>query len=183
MGSSGFSLELKAGADAFGDGSHPTTRGAMVALEALSGFAGLQKALDIGCGSGVLALQMAYLWHIPVIASDINPLAVQATQANAEHNGLAPLVTALCADGYRHETIGAGAPYDLITCNWLAEQLHAHARELSVHLAEEGIAIVSGILTAHADSVIEAHRAAGLTLLQHIKVGDWSTLMLQKEEA
>lgn len=183
MAGSDYTLELKAGADAFGDGSHPSTQGAMVALEALSGFAGLEKALDIGCGSGVLALQIAYLWHVPVIASDINPLAVQAAQANAEHNRLAPLITALCADGYRHEKIRAGAPYDLITCNWLAEQLHAHAHDLSAHLADEGIAILSGILTAHADSVIEAHRACGLTLLQHIKVEGWSTLLMQKEEA
>ncbi len=175
-----FTLEIAAGADAFGDGSHPSTQGAMVALEALSHLQGLTNALDVGCGSGVLALQMAYQWHITVVATDINAEAVAATQANAEHNRLGPLITAVRADGYAHDTIRAGAPYDLITCNWLAEHLHAHARELTDHLAEEGIAILSGILQAHAERVTEAHLACGLTLLQKIKVGDWVTLMMQK---
>ena len=175
-----FTLEIAAGADAFGDGSHPSTQGAMVALEALSHLQGLQKALDIGCGSGVLALQIAYQWHIPVVASDINADAIAATQANAEHNRLAPLITAVRADGYGHATIHAGAPYDLITCNWLAEHLHAHARALAEHLAEEGIAILSGILQAHEASVLEAHQTAGLTLLQKIRAGDWVTLLMQK---
>jgi ribosomal protein L11 methyltransferase len=78
-----FTLELRAGADAFGDGSHPSTQGAIVALEALSHLQGLSCALDVGCGSGLLALQMAYQWHIPVVATDINAHAVAATQANA----------------------------------------------------------------------------------------------------
>lgn len=181
--SESFALNIKAGATAFGDGSHPSTQGAMVALEALAHLQGFTRALDIGCGSGVLALQIAYQWHIPVIASDIEAGAVKATQKNAEANGLAALITAVRADGYNHESIGANAPYELIACNWLAEQLHAHAKELADHLAEEGIAILSGILQAHALSVIEAHRAAGLTLLQQIKVGDWATLLMQKDTA
>lgn len=178
-----FALELQAGADAFGDGSHPSTQGAMVALEALSGFAGAGNALDIGCGSGVLALQMAYLWHIPVLASDIEAQAVAATSANALHNGLSDLVTAVRADGYAHSAIQAGAPFDIITCNWLAEHLCAHAREAAAHLAEEGIFIASGIMQAHRQAVLEAHEACGLVLLQQIKVGDWVTLMLQKQPA
>jgi ribosomal protein L11 methyltransferase len=175
-----FTLELRAGADAFGDGSHPSTQGAIVALEALSHLQGLSCALDVGCGSGLLALQMAYQWHIPVVATDINAHAVAATQANAEYNRLTPLITAVRADGYQHKTIQNGAPYSLITCNWLAEHLHAHASELAAHLAEEGITILSGILQAHEASVLEAHTACGLTLLQKIRVGDWVTLMLQK---
>lgn len=182
MACEAFALELKAGADAFGDGSHPSTQGAMVALEALGSLAGLRRALDVGCGSGVLALQVAYQWHIPVIATDINPQAVAATQHNADHNGLAPLITALRADGYSHEAIKASAPYELITCNWLAEHLHAHAGDLAAHLADEGIAILSGILLSHAQSVIEAHQACGLVLLQKIKAGDWVTLLMQKQD-
>ena len=180
MPAESFALELQAGSEAFGDGNHPSTKGAMVALEALSHLQGMQKALDVGCGSGILAMQIAYQWHIPVIASDISQEAVMATQANAEHNKLAPLITAVRADGYDHATIRDHAPYDLITCNWLGEHLHAHARELSDCLAEEGIAILSGILRWQADAVIQAHEACGLQLLQKITAGDWITLLMQK---
>lgn len=176
-----FALEIQSGADAFGDGHHPSTRGAMVALEALSHLHGMKNALDIGCGSGILAMQIAYQWHIPVVAGDISAQAVEATRTNAHHNQLEPLITAVRADGYQHTTIREHAPYDLITCNWLAEHLIAHARTLFEHLAEEGIAILSGILHYHTAAVIDAHQHAGLTLLQKITVEDWDTLLMQQQ--
>lgn len=174
-----FALDIRAGADAFGDGSHPSTKGAMTALEALAALHGLRSALDIGCGSGVLTLQIAYQWHIPVLGVDIQPAAVEATLANAEHNGLLPLVRAIRADGYDHPDIQAGAPYDLIACNRLAGPLIADARRLREHLAEEGLAILSGLLRWQAQPVIEAHQRAGLTLLQKRSLGDWTTLLMQ----
>lgn len=178
---SAYSLEIRAGADAFGDGSHPSTQGAMVALESLAHLQGFRRALDLGCGSGVLALQIAYQWHIPVLACDINEQAVAATRHNAEHNQLAPLITALRADGYAHEHIRNSAPYDLIACNWLAEPLYAHAGALAGHLAEEGLAVLSGMLKWQSHAVIEAHQQCGLTLLQQIKVGDWVCLLMQND--
>ncbi len=180
MSASSFSLELQSGADAFGDGVHPSTKGATIALEALSHLHGIRSALDIGCGSGILALQMAYQWHTPVVASDISETSVAATRANAQHNKLAPLITAVRADGYAHDTIKAGAPYDVITCNWLAEHLHAHASDLTEHLADEGVAVLSGILGWQAAQVIEAHQQCGLVLLQKVTAGDWVTLLMQK---
>lgn len=175
-----FSLTLIAGATAFGDGSHPSTKLAMAALEALAHLQGARAALDMGCGSGVLALQMAYQWHVPVLAADLMAEAVEATRANAEHNGLAELVHAVRSDGYSHPDIAANGPYDVICSNILAEKLFEHMREIAAHLDEEGIAIISGILRAHAAKVEEAASQCGLTLLQRLTLDDWVCLIIQK---
>lgn len=176
-------LRIAAGADAFGDGTHPSTLGALAALDALSHLMGPACALDIGCGSGVLALRMAYQWHIPVIASDIEASAIDATRHNAQTNQLDSLITPVRADGYDHPAIQAAAPFDVICCNWLAEPLIAHAADAAQHCAEEGVLVASGMLRWQSDSVHHAHRLAGFTLLQKITVGDWNTLILQKADA
>ncbi len=175
-----FSLNITAGADAFGDGSHPSTKLAMTALEALAHLQGAQRALDMGCGSGILALQMAYQWHIPVLAADIMGEAVEATRANAAHNGLEALVSAVRSDGYDHPTIAQDAPYDVICSNILAELLVAQMHDLAAHLADEGVAILSGILRAHAAKVEDAAAHAGLSLLQRLTLEDWVCLLVQK---
>ena len=153
----------------------------MVALEALAHLRGVSRALDMGCGSGVLALQMAYQWHIPVIAADKEKTAVAATAQNAIENQLGDLITAIRSDGYDHPLIRQSAPYDVITSNILADILVRFSRELEENLAEEGIAVVSGILQWQGNAVIEAFQAVGLTLLQRITVEDWVTLLWQKQ--
>lgn len=177
-----FLLNIEAGAEAFGDGTHPSTKGAMVALEALSHLQGISRALDMGCGSGVLALQTAYQWHIPVVAADKEKTAVLATLTNAKANQLAELITAVRSDGYSHPTIREHAPYDLITSNILADILVRFSSDLAEHLAEEGVAVVSGILVWQASAVMEAFQEVGLTLLQRITIEDWVTLLWQKQD-
>lgn len=181
MSDSTFTLDITSTQDAFGDGRHPSTKGAIAALEALSYLQGFENALDIGCGSGILALQAAYQWHIPVLAADISKEAVAITKINAEKNGLHDLITAIHSDGFDHTLIADKAPYDVIIMNILAETLHAMAKTACHHLADEGIMLLAGILTWHSTAVEEAYRAQGLTLLQRITVEDWVTLMMQKQ--
>lgn len=177
-----FSLDIVAGAQAFGDGSHPSTQGAKAALEALSHLHGFETALDVGCGSGILALQMAYQWHIPVIACDIEKEAVTATEENAKANQLDALITAFHADGVDHEKIRASAPYDLICCNILAEWLFEKAPDLVNLMQDESILILSGILQQHEHRIRGVYQHIGLTLLQRVTVKDWVTLIWQKQE-
>lgn len=153
----------------------------MIALEALSQLHGVKNALDMGCGSGVLALQMAYQWHIPVVAADKEKTAVEATQINAKENQIGELISAVRSDGYDHPLIAQSAPYDVITSNILAEVLVRFARALANHLADEGVAVTSGILQWQSDAVIEAFQSVGLTLLQRITVEEWVTLLWQKQ--
>lgn len=176
-----FSLSVVAGAKAFGDGSHPSTMGAMQALRTLAHLQGFERGLDLGCGSGLLALQMAYQWHIPVIASDIEPQAVEATKVNAKANQLEPLVRAIRADGVDHALIRQSAPYDIICCNILAQWLVEHARDIEALMQDESLLILSGVLAQHVDKVIDVYQMVGLKLLQKISVGNWSSFIWQKQ--
>jgi len=144
---SGFSLTLTAGAQAFGDGSHPSTQGAIAALEGLAGLGGIRRVLDVGCGNGILGLMAARHWHAQLIAADRQPQAIAAVQENAEANALAAQVQAVRSEGCAHPLIQDNAPYDLILCNILAETLVGLARDIGGLLAEEGLVIVSGMLT------------------------------------
>ena len=181
MNDTTFTLDITSTQDAFGDGRHPSTKGAIAALEALAHLQGFENVLDMGCGSGILALQAAYQWHVPVLAADISKEAVATTRANAEKNSLQDLITAIHSDGFDHTTIAQRAPYDVMIMNILAETLHAMAKTACEHLAEEGIILLSGILKWHGTAVEEAYQAQGLTLLQRITVEDWVTLILQKQ--
>lgn len=176
-----FSLTITAGREAFGDGSHPSTQGALAALESLSGLSGMRHALDIGCGCGILALKAAYQWHVPVLAADLKSDAVVATQDNARTNGLEALITAVRSDGFRHPDIAARAPYDLIMVNILADILVTIAHDLRAHLGEEGIVILSGLLVWQTEPVLDAYRTIGLTLVQRFTVSDWVTLVMQRQ--
>lgn len=175
-----FSLDISAGKGAFGDGSHPSTRLAIEALRSLSSLAGVSIALDIGCGSGLLALQMAYQWHVPVWASDINEAAVMATRQNAQENALDALVHARQASGLNHPDIMNAAPFDVITANLLADIHTELAGGLTHHLKSEGIAILSGIMQARQNDIIEIYQILGMTLLQRLTLSGWVTLTLQK---
>jgi len=178
--SSSFSLQIVAGAHAFGHGRHPSTRAAIVALEALSHLDGVQNVLDMGCGSGILGLQAAYFWHAKVLMADSEASAIEACMENARANQLHDLVQVVRSVGFDHPAIRQKAPYDLILCNILAETLVALARDLAEHLAEEGVAVLSGMLQWQDEPVIAAYQAAGLTLLQRVRDGDWVCLLWQK---
>lgn len=178
-GASVVDIEIDAGL-AFGTGDHESTRGCLLALDSLADRIPVGRALDMGCGTGLLAIAMAKSWAVPVIASDIDPLAAGTARDNAAINRVGELIEAVDGDGYGNEAVKRGAPYDLITANILAAPLIAMAPDLARHLAPHGVAVLAGLLARQEDAVIEAHRGGGLTLTRSIPLGDWRCLVLSR---
>ncbi|GGD35514.1 50S ribosomal protein L11 methyltransferase [Sinisalibacter lacisalsi] len=166
---------------AFGTGHHGTTLGCLSALDALV-TQGLVKRniADIGCGTAVLAMAAAKVWPRPVIASDIDAVAVDVARANIEANGLSERVHAIEAAGFDHPDLAAAAPFDLVFANILKGPLLALAPEMAVHVAPGGHAILSGILNHQADEVVAAYKAQGFVLASRAEYGDWTTLVLTR---
>ncbi len=171
-------LTLDAGL-AFGTGEHNSTRGCLLALERIARSHRPRQILDLGTGSGILAIAAAKLLHRKVLATDIDPRAARVTRTNARLNHLTS-ITALHADGWEDKTIKRHSPYDLIFANILARPLCAMAHQLARHLAPNGIVILAGLLSIQSNWVISAHRRAGLHLEARIIDGAWTTLVLKK---
>ncbi|MCF6234541.1 MAG: 50S ribosomal protein L11 methyltransferase [Rhodobacteraceae bacterium] len=166
---------------AFGTGHHGTTLGCLKALDQLvtDGFAP-ERIADIGCGTAVLAMAAARVWNKQIIASDIDLVAVEVAIANLAANGMAGRVNCIEATGFDHETIRAGAPFDLIFANILKGPLISLAPDMAAHLSDGGIAILSGLLNEQADEIITVYARSGINLVQSSRIGDWSTLVLHK---
>ena len=170
-------LQIPAGA-AFGTGDHGSTKGCLLAIDAINqGFCG--RALDMGCGSGILAIAIAKRWRVNVTASDIDPVAVKTATENVAGNQVNRLVRTVTAPGYRHPAIGARR-YDLIVSNILARPLAKLAKDLGRHLLPGGWAVLSGLLESDGNWVLAAHRNHGMRLVERIHVDGWLTLMLRK---
>lgn len=167
---------------AFGTGHHGTTLGCLTALDRLE-RAGLRarNVADIGCGTAVLAMAAAKLWPETVLASDIDPVAVETAAANVVANGLAGRVICLEAAGFAHPQIAAAAPFDLIFANILKAPLISLAPDMGRFCAESGHVILSGILHEQADEVIAAYEAQGFTLVSRDEYGDWTTLVMRRK--
>ena len=167
-------------ASAFGSGEHASTKGCLLALDRLARRGRPDRVLDLGCGSGILAVAMAKLWRGQGLASDIDPEAVRVSRRNLRTNGVAGNVRVMCAKGFGHPSLLAGAPYDLIVANILARPLIALAPDIARRLTGRGILIVSGILAEQAHWVAGAYGRCGLRL-RHADLHDgWSTLTLQR---
>jgi len=166
---------------AFGTGHHGTTQGCLGALDRLAteGFAPRAVA-DIGCGTAVLAMAAAHLWEVPILASDIDPVAVEVAEANVAANGLEGRVRCLEATGFDHPELAAAAPFDLVFANILKAPLIALAPDMAARIAPGGYAILSGILTDQGDEVIACYAGNGLALRRADTLGEWLTLCLQK---
>lgn len=173
-------LEIEA-AMAFGTGHHATTLGCLLALDGLArkGFRARRPA-DIGCGSGVLAMAAAKLWHCPVVASDIDPVATATARANCRANGLRSRIVCLTAPGFRHGAIRSAAPFDLVFSNILAGPLRRLAGDMAAHVRPGGVVILSGILARQAPGVEAVYRGHGFARLSHRVIGDWTTLALRR---
>ena len=172
-------LMLDAG-PAFGTGEHQSTRGCLLALDGLADSHPVGRALDMGCGSGILAMAMARTWAAPVLAADIDPAAVKTARENAGRNRVGHLVETIESDGYRHHSIAHQAPLDLITANILARPLIAMAPGLARALSAGGNAVLSGLLARQAEAVLAAHRSHGLALVRRVECGDWHTLVVER---
>jgi ribosomal protein L11 methyltransferase len=171
-------LTLDAGL-AFGSGEHGSTRGCLRALE-IAARRRPGRILDLGTGSGILAMAAAKLLHVPVLATDIEPWSVRVARENAAANGAGRSIRAKLADGWRDPAVRAGAPYDLVLANILARPLCRMARDLGRHLAPGGTAILAGLLDEQRPLVLAAHRRQGLVLERTLHEGAWATLMLRR---
>ena len=171
-------LRIGAGS-AFGSGEHPSTAGCLLALDRLARrrFA---APLDMGCGSGILALAMVKTWRRPVLACDADAEAVRVTRRNARANGVLPLVRAIESRGYGARALRRAAPFDLVCANILARPLMRMAPHLARSLRAGGTAVLSGFLGRDAGAVLAAQRRVGLRLARRITVGDWHTLVLRR---
>ncbi|MFN4089065.1 MAG: 50S ribosomal protein L11 methyltransferase [Alphaproteobacteria bacterium] len=165
---------------AFGTGEHETTRGCLTALDDLARRMRPRRVLDLGCGSGILALAAARTWRVPVLASDIDPVSVRETRRNARVNGLSALVTAVRSPGGRAPAISRGGPYEMVFANILARPLVRMAPDLARGLAPGGVAVLSGLLSWQEARIVAAHRAQGLRLVLRYRFGDWSTLVVAR---
>lgn len=167
-------------AQAFGTGHHETTTGCLEAIDMVLKHRIPERMIDIGTGTGVLAIALAKRSGARVIASDIDPVSVTTTIENAEQNGVGELIVALEATGVDHPEIAANAPYDLIVANILAGPLMALAPDVS-RIAQPGATVIlSGILEHQAPDVTAAFTAAGMVLNEKLQRKDWSTLILEK---
>lgn len=162
---------------AFGTGHHGTTLGCLRALDRLADQ-GIEarRAVDIGCGTAVLAMGAAAIWPHPVMASDIDAQAVDVARANLDANGMADRVTVVEAAGFDHPDLAG--PFDLVFANILKGPLMALAPDLSARLRAGGHVILSGILNEQAQQVIDVYLQNGNSLVTHEEIGEWSTLTL-----
>lgn len=164
--------------NAFGTGTHATTSGCIEAIEALGKKHTFKRPLDVGSGSGILAIAMAKLWRIAILGTDIDPVAVRVAKQNARYNKVERLLEFRCGPGF--DPIAAYDRFDLIVANILARPLCAIAPDLGRHLVQGGFAVLSGLLVRDERLVLAAYMAQGLKFKRRIVRGDWVTLVLQK---
>lgn len=174
-------LEINA-ATAFGSGEHETTTTCLLTLDDLA-KQGLtfQKPIDMGCGSGILAIAIAKTWNIPVTAADNDPESVRVALNNAVLNHCDALFSAYLSEGFENPDVQALGPYDLIVANILATPLIEMAPSLSHALAPKGFVILSGLLSRHREDIVEAYVAQGIQLVSHRTLNEWEALLLKKQ--
>lgn len=172
-------LEIEA-ALAFGTGHHGTTLGCLLTFDALLKRRRPVRVLDVGTGTGVLALAAARLLRRPVAAGDIDAESVRAARANALRNGAGPWLRPVLAAGVGHPALQAGAPYDLIFANILAKPLKGLAVGLARLAAREGDLILSGLLKSDAPGVLAVYAAQGFRLAERREIDGWMTLRLRR---
>jgi ribosomal protein L11 methyltransferase len=172
-------IEIEA-ALAFGTGHHGTTQGCLQALDGILKRRRPPNILDVGTGSGVLAIAAARTLRCPVLASDIDIRAVQAARGNARLNRAAAHITFVHASGLGAQVFCSRAPFDLIFANILLEPIRKFAASLAKLLAPGGRLVLSGLLTAHGQPALAAYLPHGLALERRVHIGGWVTLVLRK---
>ncbi|MEJ2116831.1 MAG: 50S ribosomal protein L11 methyltransferase, partial [Alphaproteobacteria bacterium] len=160
-----YAIEIDAG-QAFGTAHHGTTRGCLLALDTLAKSLHIGDTLDLGTGSGVLAIAAAKTLRGNVLATDIDPVAIDVARANCADNGVSALVSFVVADGVKHPSIAARAPFGLVIANILAAPLLGLAPSIASVVAPGSHLILSGILESQAREVGGRYMAQGFRLVQ-----------------
>jgi len=167
-------------AQAFGTGHHETTTGCLEAIDRILKRTRPKNPIDVGTGTGVLAIALAKRLRVPVVASDIDPIAVATTEENARDNGVAKYIQAVEAAGLDHSKIIAKAPFDLVVANILAGPLVSLAPDMNRLVTKGSTIILSGILITQAARVVAAYSRLGMVVRFKIMKKEWATLALEK---
>ncbi len=163
---------------AFGSGEHATTRGCLLALDRHGRSTPVRRALDVGCGSGILAIAMAKTWPLRAVASDIDRGSVGVAAENVRRNAVAARVETVFSNGLARVRPRRG--YDLVVANILAHPLCRLAGEICAAVRPGGTLVLSGLLAGQESEVRAAYRARGLVLVRRIAIDGWHTLILRR---
>ncbi len=172
-------IEIEA-ALAFGTGHHGTTRGCLATLNAVGKRRRPMRMLDVGTGTGVLAIAAARRFRRPVAAGDIDAIAIEAATGNVRQNRAHPYVRPVRARGLGHPGLRRSGPYDLIFANILARPLRGLAPSIRRALVPGGEIILSGLLGGDVPGVISAYRMQGLVLVRRRDIEGWATLLFRR---
>ncbi|HEV2896551.1 MAG TPA: 50S ribosomal protein L11 methyltransferase [Pseudaminobacter sp.] len=172
-------IEIEAGL-AFGTGHHGTTAGCLEVLEEVARRERPKNALDLGTGSAVLAIAVAKFSHIPVLATDIDPVATRVAADNVRLNGVSSLVETATAPGFHHPVFSRRGPFDLIVANILARPLMRLAPQMARHLTPGGSIVLSGILERQRNAVLAAYAGQKFRHVRTLAREGWVTLHLKR---
>ena len=172
-------IEIEAGL-AFGTGHHGTTSGCLEMIEVVGRRERPRNALDLGTGSAVLAIALAKMLHIPVLATDIDPVATRVAGVNARLNEVSSWVETRTAPGFHDAIFRARAPFDLIVANILARPLMSLAPEMARFVTPGGSVILSGILERQRNAVLAAYGGQKFRHVQTLWRDGWVTLHLKR---
>jgi len=167
--------------EAFGTAHHATTFGCLAAIDRLTRRRPFRRVLDLGCGSGVLAIAAARaLPRAKLMATDLDPVSIDVAQSNVVANTAPKQIETLVATGLSHPRLRRTKPFDLVIANILADPLIRLARDIRGIIRPGGSLVLSGILIPQAPAVVAAYVAQGFALQRHDRVTGWSTLILMR---
>lgn len=169
-------------ATAFGS-EHQTTKSCLEAIADIDELrTDVKTVLDVGTGSGVLAIAAAKLWkNAKIIAVDIDDESVIVAKQNAEDNSVRSQIEVTYSDGYSSEIVKKNSPYDVIFANILARPLIAMAKDMSSSLKKGGYAVISGFIDDQVEWVVGEHEKYGLKLKKLYELDNWRAALLEKE--
>ena len=166
---------------AFGTAHHATTSGCLAAIDRITRTRTYRNVLDLGCGSGVLAIAVArVLPQARILASDLDIPSVGVAAENMRLNGVAHRIQTIAAVGFDHPLIRKSGPFELLIANILAGPLIKLAKQMAQAVEPGGTLLLSGLLVPQASQVIATYRASGFTVIRHDRVYGWSTLELMR---
>jgi ribosomal protein L11 methyltransferase len=174
-------IEIDAG-QAFGTAHHASTLGCLLALDDALRRRRPREVVDIGTGTGVLAIAAAKALKRKIVASDNDKVAAATAAENARKNGVAAHLTVVTADGFSHPRL-RGAKADLLFANLLERALYALAPQLRRHVAPGGLAVLSGLTVTQARAIEARTRAHGFVLKKRIILEGWTTLVIARVNA
>ena len=172
-------IEIEA-ALAFGTGHHGSTRGCLHMLDLVARKRRPRAILDLGTGTGVLAIAAAKLFKRKINAGDIDNVCVNTAGANAKRNRVASFVRPVLAKGVAHPVLRAAGPYELVLANILACPLRDLAPQIARLAAPRADIILSGLIGRDVPGVVAAYRRQGTATARRIDIDGWATLLMRR---